>query len=137
MRIEAKLKKYPGPTERGSVVWDSETGELAGSLAAEIAEAAHEADARGWVPVGPMFSYELPVKDVLHTPAEFAAVLYYLGYDELPRELAGEFSCEPPDSDDGCDLLPVSEMPALLESDAEFLRSRGIRVSPNRKIIPG
>ncbi|MFZ0679962.1 hypothetical protein [Candidatus Binatus sp.] len=63
MRIEAKLKKYPGPEECGSIVWNSETGELAGTLAAEIGEAAHEADARGWVPVGPQMSCELKVKD--------------------------------------------------------------------------
>jgi hypothetical protein len=91
MRIEAKLKKYPGPEECGSIVWDSETGNLAGTLAAEIKEAAHEADARGWIPAGPQFSYELKVKDTLHKPGEFAALLYYLGYCALPDELAAEF----------------------------------------------
>jgi hypothetical protein len=91
MRIETTLKKYPGPEARGSIIWDSETGELAGTLAAEIERAAHDADARGWVPAGPEFSYEYRVKDTLHSPAEFAAILYHLGYDELPAELAGAF----------------------------------------------
>jgi hypothetical protein len=46
---------------------------------------------------------------------------------------AAELRLEP---EDGADLLPPGEMPPLHKSDAEFLRSRGIRVSPNRKIIP-
>jgi hypothetical protein len=44
MRIEARLKKYPGPEECGSIVWDSETGNLAGIYPA------HSCDGYPWSP---------------------------------------------------------------------------------------
>ena len=111
MRIEATLKKYPGPEARGSIMWDSETGEISGTLAAEVEDAARQAQRRGWIPCGPQFQNELPVKAVLHTPTEFAAVVCYLGY-ELPPELVAEFK------------LP--EFPDPLEDMTEEERSRTV-----------
>lgn len=89
-RLNATLQSYPRPTDRGTLVWDSDSGEVSGSLAETIITLAREAQERGWVSVGPQFNYTLRIKDPLHTPNEFAAIVAYAGY-LLPPALLVEF----------------------------------------------
>ncbi len=89
MRLKTTLHEYPGHDEAGTIEWDSATGELGGSLAAEISAAATEARHRGYVVlVHPVpSSYRYKVKDPLRKPTEFAALLESMLY-EAPPELA-------------------------------------------------
>ncbi len=89
MRLKTTLYKYPGHDEAGTIEWDSATGELGGSLAAEVAAAAAEARANRYVVlVHPIpSSYRYKVKEPLRNATEFAALLESMLY-EVPPELA-------------------------------------------------
>ncbi len=88
MRLDARLE--PRPTSRfpaGTLVWDSDTGELGGTLAETVRREAEGFRADGGVGFGPALQFSYPVHDPLRTPAEMAAILANLRY-ELPAELA-------------------------------------------------
>jgi hypothetical protein len=84
----------------GDLIWDSDTGEMSGSLAEEIRRVALEAKDRGWIPAGPQLGCDLPIKDPLHTPEELAAVLIFLHFD-LPAELLAIYHPKFPDPLEG------------------------------------
>jgi hypothetical protein len=103
MRLNEHLKAYPGlpgMEVTGDLSWDSETGEMTGSLAERIRTAALEAKDRGWIPAGPLRQEDLPIKDPLHRPDELAAVLLFLGFN-LPAELLAIYHPEFPDPLEG------------------------------------
>ncbi|MGB8411825.1 MAG: hypothetical protein WCE23_03270 [Candidatus Binatus sp.] len=106
MRIDSVLTKYSWHEPRGTIVWDSETGEVSGSLADRVLEAARAALERGWISAGAQLQEELPIKNPLHDPTEFGAVIIYLGY-ELPPELLAEFKL--PDFPDPLEGLTEDE----------------------------
>jgi hypothetical protein len=101
MRLEAELKPWPSTSHfAGTLAWDSETGEIGGTLAGAVREAALEAKAWGKVPAGPQFAYEYPIADPFHRPDELAAILQFMEF-ELPAELASQYHPDFPDPLEG------------------------------------
>jgi hypothetical protein len=91
MRLEADLYRWGDRSKpEGTIIWDSETGEIGGSLADEIGAEAAQARGRGEVPAGPQFSYIYPTPDPLHHPDQLAAVLLWMGFF-LPDELLAQY----------------------------------------------
>ncbi len=90
MRLDTTITRYhwSGSEPVGTLVWDSETGELGGTFADKVREAASEAKRAGVVyMIGPVPSvWDVQVKDPLHRPREFAALLQSMGVF-VPAEL--------------------------------------------------
>jgi hypothetical protein len=90
MRLDTTITRYDsaGPEPVGTLIWDSETGELGGTLAGTIRAIAREAKRSGVVALDYPIpsSWEFKVKDPLRFPAEFTALLLSLHFD-VPGEL--------------------------------------------------
>jgi hypothetical protein len=93
MHIKLTLEKVWG--RRGTFEWDSESGELGGDFAKDVAVAVNEAVTLGVAGWGPQFCLDYPIKDPLHTPAEMAVVLTQSSFI-LPAELLAVYPKPPP-----------------------------------------
>jgi len=110
MHLKARLRQASGVA--GTFEWDSETGELGGTMARQVAIACAEALAAGATGYGPQCCVDYPVTDPLHTPVEMAVIVATLGWS-LPPELEA-VQPEPP----GDELLydpdgPTPDIPGV------------------------
>ena len=92
MNLRCKLRHASGVTD--TFEWNSETGELGGTVARQLAITIGEVLAEGVAGWGPQYCLAYPVRDPLHTPVETAVVLAMTSY-YLPPELAAIYP-EPP-----------------------------------------
>jgi hypothetical protein len=101
VRLDRRSRKYHSNLE-----WDSNTGRLTGSLAAEVAAGLEEHKKIGTVGWGPQACLEYPVTDPFHKPEKFALILDAMGF-VLPAELWAVYPV-PPD-----ELLYDPELEAM------------------------
>jgi len=116
MRVKVQLQRRLGRS--GTLEWDSDTGELGGTLANEVACALDEAKTRGsveWAAAIPS-SLTYPIRDPRHAPAEFAVILGSMGFT-LPPELAAAY---PVPSDEQLGYDEIDAMTPEERSRLEF-----------------